>query len=303
VQDAFGLTGRTAGIKDEKRVLTIERNGRALGIDILRLAMPPDIASFFDVDFHVGSLGNDHFADLGVVLEGVIYVLLERNHLTPAIPAVGGDHNLGATVSETILDAFAAESPKNNGMHGTDASASQHGDHGFWHERHVDEDAVSFFDVVALEDICEYADFAVKLLVGECAAFTGLAFPNDGGLVAPGAIEVTVETIFAGIQFAAHKPLGKGFFPVENLGPFFLPQELGGFAGPEFLRVFQRGFVEFFVIRKALDNGFLGKVLGGFEDALFVQVGFDFLAHRELKRELKRILIKISICGIIKFHD
>jgi hypothetical protein len=44
--------------------------------------------------------------------------------------------------------------------------------------------------------------------------------------------------------------------------------------------------VEFLVVGEGMDFRGAGKILGGFEDALFFQVGFDVLTHRE-RRELK----------------
>src|SRR5438105_7274955 len=49
VQDSLRLSGRAAGVKDVKRMLAIERDRRALRIDIFQFAMPPDVAPFLDV--------------------------------------------------------------------------------------------------------------------------------------------------------------------------------------------------------------------------------------------------------------
>src|SRR3954453_12917760 len=63
VQNPFRFAGRSTGVKNVKRVLAIEGNGRAVGIDILHLAVPPDIALFLDVNIVAGSAKYDDAFD------------------------------------------------------------------------------------------------------------------------------------------------------------------------------------------------------------------------------------------------
>ena len=60
-------------------MLAVERDGRAIGVDVFELAMPPDIAAFFDVNLVAGAPKNDHPLDRCPALERFIDVLLERN--------------------------------------------------------------------------------------------------------------------------------------------------------------------------------------------------------------------------------
>src|SRR5450432_203700 len=79
MQDAFRFAGRTAGVENVKWMLAIEGNGRAVGVDIFQLAMPPDVAAFLDVDLVAGPPENDHPPDCRPALERFIDVVLERD--------------------------------------------------------------------------------------------------------------------------------------------------------------------------------------------------------------------------------
>ena len=151
------------------------------------------------MDIHRGALGNDDAFDLGVSLEGVVDILLERDALTTAVAGVCCYHNFRTAVRQAILDALAAESTKDNRVNRSNAGAGQHRDDSLRNKRHVDQNAVALFDAIALEDISENADFAVELVIGQRAALTGFAFPNDSRLVAARSIEMAVEAVFRGV--------------------------------------------------------------------------------------------------------
>ena len=63
VQNALRFSGRAAGVENVKRMLAIERDRRAIGVDVFELAMPPDIAAFLDVNLVSGAAKNDHPLD------------------------------------------------------------------------------------------------------------------------------------------------------------------------------------------------------------------------------------------------
>ena len=68
-------------------------------------------------------------------------------------------------------------------MHRADPRAGQHGDRRLGNVRQINDDAIAFSDFVPLQHIRETADFAMQLLIGECALVARLAFPNDRRLV------------------------------------------------------------------------------------------------------------------------
>ena len=136
------------------------------------------------MDVEIGAAENDDALDGLVAFKRLVDVLLEGDDLAAPIAAVRGDDDTCSAVGEAILDAFAAEAAKDHAMHSADARASEHGNGRLGNVRQVNEHTVAFLASVALEDIREDADFAVKLLIGEDAPFAGFAFPNDGGFVA-----------------------------------------------------------------------------------------------------------------------
>jgi len=180
-------------------MLTIEWDGRAVRIDIFGFTVPPDIAALFDMDIHRSALGNDDAFDFGVPLKGMVDILLQRHALTAAVTGISCDNDLRAAIGKAVLNALAAESTEDNRVNCSNAGARQHGDDGLRNERHVDQDAVAFFNAIAFENISKNADFAVELVISERAALAGFTFPNDGRFVAAGSIKMAVEAVLRGI--------------------------------------------------------------------------------------------------------
>ena len=50
VQNSFRFSGRSAGVKNVKRMLAVERRGRAVCIHVFQFPMPPNVAAFLHVD-------------------------------------------------------------------------------------------------------------------------------------------------------------------------------------------------------------------------------------------------------------
>ena len=185
-----------------------------------------------------------------------------------------------AAVVEAVANALGTEAAEDDGVNRADARAAEHGDGSLGDHRHVDDDAVALCNAVGEKRVGEAADFGVELAVGESADVAGLALPDDGGLVGPGAVEVAIEAVLADVALRADEPLREGAAaPVEDFGPGFAPGELGGFAGPEGGRVGDGFLVELAVFVEGADVGPLGEVGRRIEDALLVEVGFDIVAH------------------------
>jgi hypothetical protein len=79
----------------------------------------------------------------------------------------------------------------------------------------------------------------VKFGVTDNPLVPRLAFEHDGGLIAPIAFEVPVETVVGDIDLRARKPFGKRRVrPVQNGVPFLKPvQFLLGYVSPKSLRI------------------------------------------------------------------
>ena len=60
VQHALGLAGRARGVKNEQRVFRVHRFGRAVGGDLGRFLVIPDVAAVFHRHLAAGALDHDH---------------------------------------------------------------------------------------------------------------------------------------------------------------------------------------------------------------------------------------------------
>src|SRR2546423_1728692 len=63
VENSFRFSGRTAGVKNVKRMLAVERHRRAISIDIFQLPMPPHVAAFFHVNVASGASKDNYTFD------------------------------------------------------------------------------------------------------------------------------------------------------------------------------------------------------------------------------------------------
>ena len=89
-------------------------------------------------------------------------------------------------VVDAIGDGGGGESAEDDGVDGADARAGEQRDGQLGRHAHVDGDAIALLDAERLEGVGELLHFGVEFGVGEAADFAGLAFPDDGCLVARG---------------------------------------------------------------------------------------------------------------------
>ena len=108
-------------------------------------------------------------------------------------------------------------------MDRADARAGQHRDRRFGNIRQVNNDAIALPDLVSFQNIREPANVAMQLLISERAFLARLAFPNNGRLVAAMCGQMSIQTIFREIEFAADEPFRERRFPFEHFPPAFLP--------------------------------------------------------------------------------
>src|SRR5271165_4824955 len=126
-------------------------------------------------------------------------------------------------------------------MNRSESCTGQHRDSRLRTHRHVDDNPVTFFDMIPLKNICELANFTVELLVSERHLVAWLAFPDQRRFIPPCASQMPVEAVLGNIYFAADEPLCERLFPFENHFPLLLPhQKLSGLLRKEFLRVLYR---------------------------------------------------------------
>jgi hypothetical protein len=235
--------------------------------------VPPDVAAFHDMDVLASAAKDDHAIDGRiVVLQRFIDVLLQGHHRAAAIPTVGGDDQRCAAIEDAVPDALGAETTEDNGVDRADPCASEHGDGSFRHHRHVN-------------------DHAMELAIGEGALFVfGLTLPDDRGFILARGAEMAVEAVLRDVEFSAHEPFRVRFFPIEDLFPFRLPLQFGGFASEKLLRLVDALFPELAILFHRADAGFLGKLPAGLEDAFLDEMGLDVLAHGRAGEKWARLL-------------
>ena len=281
VEDTFGFAGRAGSIEHEERMLGVESLGCVFGGNFRRFLVPPGVALGLHRDRVVAAVDHDDAVDAFVFFECFVDGGFESDDFAATPSAIGGDDHAGAGVFESIDDGLGGEAAEDDRVHSANAGAGKHRDNRFGNHRQINEHAIASLHAALFEHIGKAADIAMELRVGDDAFVAGLTFPNNRGLVGARAFRMTVDAIFADIQFAAGEPLREGCLPVEDLVPLFAPVEFLGFARPELARFFDRFLVEFFVSRHRWDAGFGGKFLARQVGGFFV---FGFFRTHDVER-------------------
>src|SRR5215217_2178992 len=145
-------------------------------------------------------------------------------------------------------------------MHCADSRAGQHGNRRLGNVRKINDDAIAFSNVVSFQHICETADFAMQLLIGEGAFITGFAFPNDCGLVPTRPCQMTVQAIFRNVEFPTYEPFRERWLPLDNLFPRRSPDQLLRFARPKFGRLPDRFAIHSPILSQTLDSRLTAEI-------------------------------------------
>jgi len=90
-----------------------------------------------------------------------------------------------------------------------------------------------------------------------------------------------IQTVFGDIELAADEPLRERRFPLENLFPRRLPDQLTRFARPEFCRLLDRLTIHPPILTETFDPRLLREILRRSEDTLLDQVRFDVVMHKQ----------------------
>ncbi len=160
-------------------MFAVERRRRTICIDILQLAMPPDIPAFLHVDFVSCAAKNNHMFNGCVATQCVIDIFFQRHNSTAPICAIGRDQSDGAAVSDSVANAVRTKSAKDDRMHRTDACAGQHRDCGLGNIWQINDHAIALLDLVPFQHIREAANFVMQLLVSERALIARFALPEN----------------------------------------------------------------------------------------------------------------------------
>ncbi len=88
-------------------------------------------------------------------------------------------------------------------------------------------------NVFTLQDVREFADFGVQLLICKSARFAGFAFPDQRGFIATPGRQVTIETVVRDVDLAADEPFCVRWVPLQHCVPLFEPVKFFRHARPE----------------------------------------------------------------------
>ena len=252
VLDPLGLTRRTGGIEDEKRILGVhdgrlERSGLAVHEVVV-----PDIAAFAPRHVGAGPADGEHRVDVGTVGQRHLGVLLERHRSTAPDSLVGGDQRPAVGVEDAILQRLGREAAEDHRVDGADARAGEHGVGGLRDHRHVDAHPVALGHAAAGQSVGEPADGVGQLPVGDALLDVGLvSLPDDRHLVGPFR-QMAVDTVDRGVEGCAFEPAHPtcGEIVGGHLRPLGIPvDELPGAVTPECVRIRNGLLVEFDVAR------------------------------------------------------
>src|SRR5205823_9742993 len=101
----------------------------------------------------------------------------------------------------------------------TDAGASEHGDRELRDHAQIDRDPVALVHAETLESRGAPIDLAVQVTVSEYTGIAWLALKHDGSLVAPPGLQVSVNTVVAGVDLSVDEPFRVGRVPFQDLVP------------------------------------------------------------------------------------
>ena len=111
-------------------------------------------------------------------------------------------------------------------MNRADTRTGLHGYHRFDAHRHVNDDAIAFFDAARLQPVGKLADAGVQVAVIDSCHLTVIRLENDCGLFSLSG-QMCIQAVVGNIQFTVFKPFVEGsrafvqhsrerFFPLQG---------------------------------------------------------------------------------------
>ena len=238
VDDALGLAGSAAGVEHIEHILAVHRlrsaGQRLAGHQVVPPHIPPGGHPLRGL---AGAADDHHLFHRGSALQGGVGVLFQRHNAAAAIAPVGGNQHLGLGILQAVADGFGAEPAKDDAVRRADPGAGQHRNRQFRDHRQINRYPVALFYPQAFQPVGKAADLPIQVPIGIDLPIPRLPFPDDGGLVAAGRVQMPVDAVVSGVEPAAAEPLGIGRLPIQDLIPGLEPVQFGGKGGPESLRI------------------------------------------------------------------
>lgn len=182
MKHALGLARGAARVEHEQGILGIHPLWIAGGLLILHLLVPPVVAIIGPgyILVHMIVLAGRHALQMrhhNALLHGMAHLLhllqrrvaqgLQVERLLPTPSPIGRDQQLGLAIEHAFRQRIRRESGKDNRVHGTDASTSQHRNGQLQNHGHINGDPITLLNAMILQHIGEAADLLQQLAVGE----------------------------------------------------------------------------------------------------------------------------------------
>ena len=168
--------------------------------------VPPHIAACMHLARRAGaSIDDNALHGFATLRQRLVDRSFKFDGVSSAPSGIGGNDELRAGIFDPILDGVRGKSTEYDRMHGADARAGLHRNNGLGDQWHVDNHAIATTDPLFFERVGELAYLLMQLRVGQLAYVAGLAFENNGELVAA-ACQMHIQAIVRHIQLAVGKP-------------------------------------------------------------------------------------------------
>ena len=153
--------------------------------------------------------------------------------------AAGGEDHLRLGVVDAGRQFARGKAAEHHRMDSADAGAGEHGDDRLRHHRHIEDDAVAFFDAKIAQHGGEHLRLGQQPVIGDGALGAGQRrIVDDRRLVAASGIHLAVDGIEAGVAHAAGKPAAiDAGLRVEGRLRRFEPVDVSGRLGPKAFRI------------------------------------------------------------------
>lgn len=254
VHDTLGLSCRTRCVKEEEGIFRVHWLGGNVAGPLLNLFVPPQITARNHVDVGASAAVDEHVADIGALLQGIVDNLLGADELAASLTLVGSDDESGLGIKDTVAESVGRETGENDGVDGADTDTGQDGNNGFGNHGHVDGDGIALLDAGLLEDPSNLGHFTKKLAVGHVAALVDLVSLVDDGNAVGVLVSMAINGVVAGIELALNEPLdialseAAGGDGLEVAGP---GQQLASCSAPELVGLGDGFLVELLVLLQA----------------------------------------------------
>ena len=257
---AHGTLGLTGGAR---RIQDVQGVGGGHGHPVVGLGpghqvVPVHVAPGDHLRLGLGPLHDDAFFRLVPrQLDGPVEQRLVFDDAVDLDAAGRRNDRLRLGVVDARRQFVAGEPAEDDRMHGADAGARQHGDHRLGHHGHIDDDPVALADSQAGEAAGEPGDDIAEFPVGigPDRVAGDRAVVDEGRLIGPAAVHVTVERVVARVEDSAREPaVERRIGVVEDLVPLLHPVDVLGHLAPEAVGVAEGSGMGLFV---AVGHGLL----------------------------------------------